>query len=140
LRQKKASKIACEVTDAMQAARSNYGTLIKMDNTSDSRWALRLPSDCSIAAIRNVHELVRDAFRREERLEIDCSAVSKADVTSIQLLLSTTKTGQAEGRTVVLISLSQALRNILRRAGFCGEEMIDRHFHQQKKDARWPRF
>ena len=133
-------KVAYEVSDAMQAVRSSHGTLIKMDNPSDPRWALRLPADCSIAAIRNVHQLVRDAFRREDRLEIDCSGVSKADVTSIQLLLSTTKTGQAEGRTVVLTALSQALRNTLRRAGFCGEEMIDRHFHQQKEDARWPRF
>jgi len=103
-----------------------------MDNPSNSSWLLRLPPDCSIAAIRNVRDLVRDAFRREHRLEIDCSRVNKADVTSIQLLLSTTKTGRAEGRKVVLIALSQVLRNTLRRSGFTSEEMFDRHFQQQE--------
>ena len=103
-----------------------------MDTPSNSSWPLRLPPDCSIAAIRNVRDLVRDAFRREQRLEIDCSSVDKADVTSIQLLLSTARTGRAQGRRVVLTAFSQAFRNTLRRAGFSSEEMVDRHFHQQR--------
>ncbi len=83
--------------------------------------SLRLPADCSIAAIRSVYDLIREAFRRQERLEIDCSSVDKADVTSIQLLLSTAKTGEAHGRPVVLTSFSQSLRTTLRRAGFASE-------------------
>ena len=65
-------------------------------NPTEPKWSLRLPADCSIAAIRNVYELIREAFGRQERLEIDCSSVDKADVTSIQLLLSTAKTGEAQ--------------------------------------------
>jgi anti-anti-sigma regulatory factor len=102
-----------------------------MENPSDSNWSLRLPADCSIAAIRHVYELVRDAFRRQDRLEIDCSSVDKADVTSIQLLLSTTKTANQQGRTVVLTAISKALRNTLRRAGFSSDALINHHFHQQ---------
>jgi anti-anti-sigma regulatory factor len=106
-----------------------------MDNPSSSSWLLRLPADCSIAAIRSVYELVSDAFTRQERLEIDCSSVDKADVTSIQLLLSTAKTAKAQGRGVILTAFSQTLRNTIRRAGFSSDEMIDRHFHQ-KNDAK----
>jgi len=102
-----------------------------MDNPSDSNWSLRLPADCSIAAIRSVYELVRDAFRRQDRLEIDCSSVDKADVTSIQLLLSTTRTANQQGRTIVLTAVSKALRSTLQRAGFSSDAMINRHFHQQ---------
>jgi anti-anti-sigma regulatory factor len=104
-------------------------------NPTDSKWSLRLPADCSIAAIRSVYELIREAFGRQDRLEIDCSSVDKADVTSIQLLLSTAKTGEAQGRPVVLTSFSQTLRNTIRRAGFTTDAMIEQHFPQKKDGA-----
>jgi anti-anti-sigma regulatory factor len=99
---------------------------------TEANWSLRLPADCSIGAIRSIYELIREAFGRQARLEIDCSGVDKADVTSIQLLLSTAKTGQAQGRPVVLTSFSKSLRNTLRRAGFASEAMIDQHFPQKR--------
>ena len=97
------------------------------------RWSLRLPADCSIAAIRTVYDMVREAFVRQDRLEIDCSNVDKADVTSIQLLLSTARTGEAQGRPVVLTAFSQTLRNTFRRAGFTSEALTDQHI--RKKDG-----
>jgi anti-anti-sigma regulatory factor len=99
---------------------------------TESKWSLRLPADCSIAAIRSVYDLIREAFGRQDRLEIDCSSVDKADVTSIQLLLSAAKTGEAQGRPVVLTSFSKTLRNTIRRAGFTTDAMVDRHFPQKK--------
>ena len=101
-------------------------------DATEPKWSLRLPADCSIAAIRSVYELIRDAFGGQDRLEIDCSSVDKADVTSIQLLLSTAKTGAAQGRPVVLTSISKSFRNTLRRAGFASDAMIDQHFPQKK--------
>jgi len=106
-----------------------------MDNQTGSARLLRLPADCSIAAIRSVCDLVRDAFKRQERLEIDGSGVDKADVTSIQLLLSTTKTAKLQGRRVVVSALSQTLRNTFQRAGFSRDAMIDHHLPQQRDDA-----
>ena len=103
--------------------------------TMNSKSAIRLPVDCSIAAISGVYDLIREAFSRQESLEIDCSSVDKADVTSIQLLLSTTKTGEAEGRKVVLTAPSQALRNTLRRAGFPSKAVAEYQFQQQKEDV-----
>ena len=114
----------------MQAALQEVGRWL-MANPAESRWSLRLPSDCSISAIRSVYELIRDAFRQQDRLEIDCSNVDKADVTSIQLLLSTTKTARDQGRSVVLTALSQTLRKTIHRAGFSSDAMINHHFHQQ---------
>jgi ABC-type transporter Mla MlaB component len=101
-------------------------------DATESKWSLRLPADCSIAAIRSVYDLIREAFGRQDRVEIDCSNVDKADVTSIQLLLSTAKTGEAQGRPVVLTAFSEALLNTFRRAGFGGAAMIDQHFPQKK--------
>ncbi|HVX78203.1 MAG TPA: STAS domain-containing protein [Bradyrhizobium sp.] len=101
----------------------------------DSKGSLRLPVDCSIAAIRSVYDLIREAFSHQESLEIDCSGVAKADVTSIQLLLSAAKTGQAQGRRVVLTAFSQSFRNTLRRAGFLNEAMTDHPFNDKKEGA-----
>jgi len=101
----------------------------------EPKWSLRLPADCSIAAIRSVYDLVREAVHRQHSLEIDCSSVTKADVTSIQLLLSTAKTGEAQGHQVVLTAFSQAFRNTLRRAGFLGEAMTDHPFTDKKEGA-----
>jgi ABC-type transporter Mla MlaB component len=103
-------------------------------NPTEPKWSLRLPADCSIAAIRGIYDLIREAFTRQHSLEIDCSDVAKADVTSIQLLISTAKTGQAQGRSVVLTAFSQSFRNTLRRAGFTSEATIDHPFHE-KRDA-----
>ena len=103
-----------------------------MQDPMEPKRSLRLPADCSITAIRGVHDLIRDAFNRRDALEIDCSDVAKADVTSIQLLLSTAKTGQAQGRPVALTAFSQNFRNTLRRAGFLGQAMIDHPFHDKK--------
>lgn len=102
-------------------------------NASEPKWFLRLPADCSIAAIRSVYELIREAFGRQHPLEIDCSDVNKVDVTSIQLLLSTARTGEAQGRPVVLTALSQGLRNSMRRAGFSNDAIIAQHFPSKKE-------
>jgi anti-anti-sigma regulatory factor len=103
-----------------------------MTNTTKSGWSLRLPPDCSIAAIRNVYELVIDAFHRHDKLEIDGSKVDKADVTSVQLLLSAAKAASHHGRPIVLIAISEALRRTFNRAGFSNDEMIDHHLNPKK--------
>src|SRR4051794_33915394 len=95
------------------------------DTSRDPGRLLRLPADCSIASIRGVYELVRDAFRRQDKLEIDCSDVNKADVTSVQLLLSTARTASLEGRPIVLPAVSQTLRSTFQRAGVPADAMID---------------
>lgn len=102
-----------------------------MDSPTGTRWSLRLPADCSIAAIRNVYDLVRDGFRRQDKLEIDCSDVDKADVTSIQLLVSTAKTASLQGRPIVLTAVSKVLRSTFQRAGFSSDAMIDHHLSQK---------
>jgi ABC-type transporter Mla MlaB component len=100
--------------------------------SNEPKWSLRLPVDCSIAAIRSVYDLIQDAFRRREALEIDCSNVAKADVTSIQLLISATRTGETQGRRVVLTSFSETFRTTLRRAGFLNEGLADNPFNDKK--------
>src|SRR5262245_54051405 len=107
-------------------------------DSTKQKWSLRLPADCSIAAIRGVYDLIREAFSRQDHLEIDCSDVAKADVTSIQLLVSTAKSGQAQGRPVVLTAFSENFRHTLRRAGFTSEAPIDHPFRDKKDGKQWP--
>lgn len=107
------------------------GAQVLMDNAEDLKRQVQLPADCSIGAIRGVYEMVRDAFRRESRVEIDCSSVDKADVTSVQLLLSTAKTATLEGRPLVLTALSPSLRDTFERAGLPDEAMSGQGGSQQ---------
>jgi anti-anti-sigma regulatory factor len=106
-----------------------------MHNATEPKWSLQLPADCSISAIRSVYDLIRDAFGRQHSVEIDCSGVTKSDVTSIQLLLSTAKTGRAQGRSVVLTAFSQSFHNTLRRAGFSSAPGADHPFNDKKEGA-----
>jgi phospholipid transport system transporter-binding protein len=78
---------------------------------------LRLPADCSIAGIRAVYELIRKSLTHRRQLEIDCSGVDKADVTSVQLLLSAASTKDDRGRRVSLTAFSQNLTSTFQRAG-----------------------
>lgn len=93
------------------------------DSTDTPTWSLRLPRDCSISAIRGVYDLIRDVVQRQDSLEIDCSAVDRADVTSIQLLVSTAKAASRDGRSVVLTDVSQALDNTFQRAGVAADAL-----------------
>jgi ABC-type transporter Mla MlaB component len=102
-----------------------------MERQSDSTPSLRLPADCSIVAIRSIHDSICNALRRQDRVEIDCSGVDKADVTSIQLLLSTTKTATLQGRHVNLTEISQALNATFQRAGLSTEATLNDPSAQQ---------
>jgi phospholipid transport system transporter-binding protein len=84
---------------------------------STSPAPLCLPADCSIAGIREVYELIRSSLALRHQLEIDCSGVDKADITSVQLLLSATRTADDRGRRVNLTALSPSLENTFQRAG-----------------------
>jgi anti-anti-sigma regulatory factor len=102
-----------------------------MGQTESSGRAVLLPADCTIGAIRQVYELVRGAFSRHGKLEIDCSSVDRADITSVQLLVSATKTASQAGRTVVWTDPSQALQRIFQRAGL-SHETVDPLTNQSK--------
>jgi len=91
---------------------------------------LRLPADCSIGGIRIVYDLMCKALSRQTRLELDCSGVDKADVTSVQLLISTAKTAHHQGSRVRLTSVSDVLRSAIRRAGVSSRAMPESHSAQ----------
>jgi len=86
---------------------------------------LRLPADCSIGGIRTVYDLICKALTGQTRLELDGSAVNKADVTSVQLLISTAKTARHQGNRVSLTAVSDVLRSAIRRAGISGRALPD---------------
>ena len=109
-----------------------FGGRMSSDVT-EPKWSLRLPADCSIAAIRSVYDLIREAFGRQDRLEIDCSSVDKADLTSVQLLLSATRTADEQGRRLSLNAFSQTLRTTFQRAGVSTGAMSDRPSTEQNE-------
>jgi ABC-type transporter Mla MlaB component len=92
---------------------------------------LRLPADFSISGIRAVYDLIRDSLKLQQQLEIDGSSVDKADVTSVQLLLSATRTADDQGRRVSLTAVSQALRNTFQRAGIACSATAGRSSNEQ---------
>jgi|ERR1700733_10644136 ABC-type transporter Mla MlaB component len=102
-----------------------------MENQQEPQQLLRLPADCSIGGIRVAYDLICKALTGQTRLELDCSGVDKADVTSVQLLLSTAKTARHLGNRVSLTAVSEVLRSAITRAGAAKREMPDCHVVQQ---------
>jgi len=92
---------------------------------------LRLPADCSIGGIRAVYDLICKSLNSHSKLELDCSGVDKADVTSVQLLVSTAKSARHVGNAVSLTAISEALRSAIARAGVSSRAMPDCHSLQQ---------
>jgi ABC-type transporter Mla MlaB component len=101
-----------------------------MELQREPQQLLRLPADCSISGIRVVYNLICKALSVQNRLELDCSGVDKADVTSVQLLLSTAKTARHLGNRVSLTAVPEVLRSAIRRAGVSGRAMPDSHSAQ----------
>ena len=89
--------------------------------------SLRLPADCSIGGIRAVYDLICKSLNSHSKLELDCSGVDKADVTSVQLLVSTAKSARHLGNAVSLTAISETLRSAIARAGVPGQAMPDCH-------------
>jgi phospholipid transport system transporter-binding protein len=104
-----------------------------MEIESIQQQPLRLPADCSISGIRAVYELILKSLKLSHRVEIDCSAVDKADVTSIQLLISATRTADHQGRRVNLTAFSQSLKNTFHRAGLSSSALSDRPSSEQSE-------
>jgi phospholipid transport system transporter-binding protein len=104
-----------------------------MEIDSTPQTPLRLPADCSVSGIRAVYELIRKSLKLSHRLEIDCSGVDKADVTSVQLLLSATRTADHQGRRVNLTAFSQILKNTFHRAGISSSALSDRPSAEQSE-------
>jgi anti-anti-sigma regulatory factor len=102
-----------------------------VDIDSDPLRSLRLPADCSIAGIRDVHDLICTTLGSQDALEIDCSGVEKADVTAVQLLLSTAKTAQQQGCRLNLTAISPVLQATIDRAGVSSESMGEEAAEQQ---------
>ena len=92
---------------------------------------LRLPADCSIGGIRVVYDLICKSLNSHPKLELDCSGVDKADLTSVQLLVSATKSARHFGNAVSLTAISESLRSAIARAGVPGRAMPDCHLIQQ---------
>jgi ABC-type transporter Mla MlaB component len=102
-----------------------------METQQQQQQALRLPDDCSIGGIRIAYDLVCKALSGHEALELDGSGVSKADVTSVQLLVSAAKSARHVGNRVSLTAISEVLRSAIQRAGVSGPAMPDGHAVQQ---------
>lgn len=98
-----------------------------MEIQPEPQQQLRLPADCSIGGIRVVYELICKALADQQKLELDCSGVDKADVTSVQLLLSTAKTARHLGNRVSLTAVSEVLRSAIKRAGVSSRAMPGSH-------------
>ena len=102
-----------------------------MEIEHEPQRSLSLPADCSIGGIRLVYDLICRALTGQSRLEIDCSGVDKADVTSVQLLISTAKTARHLGNRVSLTAVPAVLRSAIQRAGVDSGAIPDSHSVQQ---------
>lgn len=78
---------------------------------------LSLDGDCTIGKMRELHARVGKTIDRPGPLALDVAAVTQADVTFVQLVVSASKTLEARGDTVRLVRPSDGLKATFERAG-----------------------
>lgn len=79
---------------------------------------IRLPNAVTIRNIEAVHAEILGGFPTAERIEIDCTDLTEADLSLVQLLVALRKSAARRNTPLTLIHpTSDALRDILKRAG-----------------------
>ena len=78
---------------------------------------LSLEGDCTIGRAVEVHALVGETLVRPGPRALDVAAVTQADITFVQLVVSASKTLEARGDTVSLVRPSDGLTATFERAG-----------------------
>ncbi len=77
----------------------------------------------TIRTTEQSHSLLREAFRTASPISVDCSKVTEADLSLVQMLLSARKTAAAYGKGLTLAQPADgALGGILARGGFLTAE------------------
>lgn len=89
-----------------------------MSRTARRPRRLQLEPVQTLRTIDAAATALRDLLGQHSHVEIDCSAVSEADLTLVQLLLSARKTAEHDGKRLTLAApASGALLDALARAG-----------------------
>ena len=80
---------------------------------------LVLEGAVTVRAIEPVHARLVDLLNRHDTVEIDCTALTEADLSLVQLLLAARRSAMRDGKTLVLTApASGALRQTLSIGGF----------------------
>jgi hypothetical protein len=92
--------------------------------------AVSIGAAATMRTIEDLRDAVLDALRAHTSVELDCSAVTEADLSFIQLLDAARKFAAREGRSLhVTGPISPVLSALARRCGFAGDD-----------DAAWNAF
>ena len=86
--------------------------------TRDSVYVFELTGDAGLRVAQDIAERLRQALAGHERVAVATAAISSADITTIQLLLSAHKQALALGKSLVLAAPPVgALRDMLVQLG-----------------------
>ena len=111
-----------------------------MPKTSRKPRRLVLQTAQTLRTIDATCGTLRDLLSQHAHVEVDCSAVSEADLTLVQLLLAARKTAEQSGKRLTLTApATGALLDALRRGGLVGTHAPDgasNSFWLQTGDAK----
>ena len=79
---------------------------------------LALPGVATIRTIAGLHDEIQALLQSHDRIVIDCSPLTEADLSLVQLLLSARRSAMAAGKSLALgAPASGVLHEVLRRGG-----------------------
>ncbi|MEH3148581.1 MAG: STAS domain-containing protein [Methylobacterium frigidaeris] len=78
---------------------------------------LVLPADCSLRTIRSLHGEISSALEDSADLILDGAGIERADVTFVQVVVSTLATAGRRAGQVTLANMPAAVEAAFRRAG-----------------------
>jgi hypothetical protein len=84
-----------------------------------SQTAISLDGARTVRTADQSHSLLLEAFRNASSITVDCSQITEADLSLVQLLLSARKSAAAGGKRLSLSHAAEgALGSVLTRGGF----------------------
>jgi ABC-type transporter Mla MlaB component len=102
---------------------------------------LILEGAATVRTAEATHAKLADFLRHHSDIEIDCTGITEADLSLVQLLVAARKSAKRSGKTVVLTApAGGALREALSQGGFLpaleGQASSDEAFWLKGRDAR----
>ncbi|KMO11545.1 STAS domain-containing protein [Methylobacterium platani] len=76
-----------------------------------------MPGDCTVRTIRTRHGEIAAALAATANLALDCTAVERADIAFVQLVLAAAGTAERQSRRLTLTGAPDVVRGAFARAG-----------------------
>ena len=91
--------------------------IVPPNGESSETISITLPAFLDIAAAQDFHKALLENVASAHTMILDCSEVARMTTPAVQLLISTSKTAESAGKSVVILNPSNVMEQSFRELG-----------------------